>query len=121
MPQGNEVLSLSSTSPIRSWRGAMLSSMNEAIMVIFTGKSLSRAYLKRGKPFIFSPQDKSVCADNFCNGICFGMDIKLLERNGFMSKRLLQVSVIALIGAFYAMPISYYTTKILRICGILPG
>jgi hypothetical protein len=49
------------------------------------------------------------------------MDIKLLTRNGFMSKRLLQVSVIALIGAFYAMPITYYTAKILRICGILPG
>ncbi len=48
------------------------------------------------------------------------MDIKLLKRNGFMSKRLLQVSVIALIGAFYAMPITYYTTKILRVCGILP-
>ena len=38
-----------------------------------------------------------------------------------MSKRLLQVSVIALIGAFYAMPITYYATKILRVVGILPG
>jgi hypothetical protein len=29
MPQGNEVLSVIYLSPIRSWRGAMLSSMNE--------------------------------------------------------------------------------------------
>jgi hypothetical protein len=29
MPQGNEVLSVIYLSPIRSWRGATLSSMNE--------------------------------------------------------------------------------------------
>jgi hypothetical protein len=49
------------------------------------------------------------------------MDIGLLKRNGFMRHKLLQVSVIALIGAFYAMPITYYAAKILRVCGILPG
>jgi hypothetical protein len=38
-----------------------------------------------------------------------------------MRHKLLQVLVIALIGAFYAMPITYYTAKILRVCGILPG
>jgi hypothetical protein len=65
--------------------------MNEAIIVIFTGKSLSRAYLKRGKPFIFSPQYKPVRADSFCDGICFCMDIRLLKRDGFMSEKLLQV------------------------------
>jgi hypothetical protein len=89
--------------------------------VIFTGKSLSRAYLGRGKPFIFSPQDKPGRADKFSDGICFRMDIRLLKRNGFMSKKLLQVSVIALIGAFYAMPITFYATKVLRVWGILPG
>jgi len=49
------------------------------------------------------------------------LDIRLLKRNGFMSKKLLQVSVITLIGAFYAMPITYYATKVLRVWGILPG
>jgi hypothetical protein len=49
------------------------------------------------------------------------MNIGLLKRNGFMRHKLLQVSVIALIGAFYALPITYYATKILRVCGILPG
>ena len=49
------------------------------------------------------------------------MDIRLLKRNGFMSQKLLQVSVIALIGAFYAMPIAFYATKVLRVWCILPG
>jgi len=38
-----------------------------------------------------------------------------------MSKRLPQVSVIALIGTFYAMPITCYAAKVLRFRGILPG
>ena len=38
-----------------------------------------------------------------------------------MSNKLLRVSVIALICAFYAMPITYYAGKILRLVGILPG
>ena len=99
----------------------MLSSMNEAIIDHFSAKPLSRAYLERGKPFIFPPQDKPVRADNFCSWICFCMDIGLLKRNGFMRHKLLQVSVIALIGAFYAMPITYYAGKILRAWGMLPG
>jgi hypothetical protein len=49
------------------------------------------------------------------------MDIRLLKRNGFMSKKLLQTSVVALIGAFYAMPLTFYATKVLRVWGILPG
>jgi hypothetical protein len=49
------------------------------------------------------------------------VDIRLLKRNGFMDKRLLRVSVVGLIGAFYAMPITCYAARILRVRGILPG
>jgi hypothetical protein len=49
------------------------------------------------------------------------VDTRLLKRNGYMRERLLRVSAVGLIGTFYAMPITCYAARILRIRGILPG